>query len=100
MRIICLTLLIASLLHGALVVTDLGGTQTQHLFSITGLTGACTIKVSESNTLTPLHPDVDGAKHSGSSTDTGRADTIVQADGAHIVTIGHQINDRALATDT
>lgn len=82
---------------GALVVTVTGVTQTQALLQETGFSGACTIRISSSPSLTPLHPDVDGTEYSGASLDTSRADTITSADGTtRTVTIGHQTDDRAL----
>ena len=38
--------------------------------------------------------------YTGSSTDTGRRDTITWADGTRIVTLGHMNDDRALAAET
>lgn len=74
-------------------------TPMQAVMQIRGGSG-CTIEVSENPTFAPLHPDVDGTKHSGSSTDTGRADTITQSDGTELVTVGHMNDDRALAAAT
>ncbi len=81
-------------------VTVAGATQTQAAMSIRNYSGSCTIAVSESPSLTPLHPDVNPAEYLNSNIDTGRADTITQSNGARLVTIGHMNDDRALAAFT
>ena len=87
-------------LYGALSVTVTSVTQTQALFQEQGFSGPCTIAVSSSPSLSPLHPDV-STEYPGSSIDTSRGDTIISADGAtRTVTIGHMNDDRALANFT
>lgn len=73
---------------------------TTAILVIRGATGACTLALSESSMLSPLHPDVDNAKYSGAGTDTGRPDTITRADGSRLVTLGHSVSDRSLAAST
>ena len=86
---------------GQLTATVTSVNQTQAVLQEQGFLGACTIAVSTSPSLTPLHPDFNGVEYSGANTDTGRADTIVSTDGlTRIVTIGHQNDDRALAAYT
>jgi hypothetical protein len=85
----------------ALTATVTSVNETQAVLQEQGFSGSCTILVSASQSLTPLHPDVNGAEYSGANTDTGRADTIQSADGStRIVTIGHMTDDRALAAFT
>jgi hypothetical protein len=91
----------ASSASGALTATITSVNQTQAILQEQGVTGACTIQVSSSPTMTPLHPDVDATKYSGASTDDGRADTIALAGGGtKLITLGHQTDDRALAAFT
>ena len=72
--------------------------QTQAVIQEQGFSGSCTIQLSTSPSMTPLHPDVNGTEYSGANTDTGRSDTITSSDGStRFVTIGHQNDDRALA---
>ncbi len=99
--LLLLVLLSASNSAGALTATITSVNQTQAVLVEQGFSGACTIEVSLSPSLTPLHPDVNGAEYMGASTDTGRADTLSSASGAtRTVTIGHQTGDRALAAYT
>ncbi len=86
---------------GALVATVTSVNQTQAVLQEQGFSGACTILVSTFQSMTPLHPDVNGVEYPAANTDTGRADTIISADGlTRLVTIGHQTDDRALAVYT
>lgn len=88
-------------LFGALTATITSVNQTQAILEEQGFTGTCTIQVSTSPAMSPLHPDVNGAEYPGASTDDGRADTLAtSAGGTKIVTIGHQTDDRALAAHT
>lgn len=85
---------------GAVSVSVVGTTQTQAVLQVTGATGGCSLEVSTAADHSSLVDDVDGAKHSGAGTDTSRADTIVQANGTRLVTIGHQEGKRALQSET
>lgn len=86
---------------GAMTATITSVNQTQAVLQEKGFQGSCTIAVSRSPSMTPLHPDVNAAEYSGANTDTGRADTLTSADGStRTVTIGHQNDDRALAAFT
>ncbi len=86
---------------GALTATITSANQTQAVLQEIGFQGSCTIQVSTSPSMTPLHPDVNAAEYAGANTDTGRADTVTSADGTtRTVTIGHQNDDRALAVFT
>ena len=86
---------------GALTAAITSANQTQAVLQEQGFSGTCTILVSTSQSMTPLHPDVNAAEYSTANTDTGRADTITSADGlTRLVTIGHQTDDRALAAFT
>jgi hypothetical protein len=99
--IIFLTLISAVNSFGALTATITSVNQTQAVLQERGFSGTCTIQVSTSPALTPLHPDVNGAEYAGAGTDDGRADTIVSDAGAtKTVIIGHQTDDRALAAFT
>ena len=86
-------------LDAALSVAVTAQTQTQAILTIAGYSGACTIRLSTAGDFSIPHPDVDATKYAGSSTDTGRADTITWADGRRLVTLGHMNDDRALAAD-
>ena len=100
MRRISLLLLVLSPLHAEVKLSFLSATQTQALVAIRGATGTCTLALSESASYSPPAPDVDESKYAGASTDSGRADTITWSDGTRVVTLGHQINDRALGVLT
>ncbi len=91
------------LAFGALTVSLEPGypTQTTAVFAVTGFTGGCTWEVSKSNTYSPVVDDVDATVHSGANVDTSRSDTFTRSSGTvRVVTIGHNVNRRALATDT
>lgn len=77
-----------------------GITPQQVIMSIASPTGDCTIEVSESATYSPLIPDVNPALYAGSNVDNTRPDTITQASGTRLVTIGHRTADRSLSTLT
>ncbi len=100
-KVLLVSLIYSSAAMAALSVTGVNSTPTQALMFISGFTGDCTIKLSESPSLTPLHPDTDGSKYAGADTDTGRPDTFTQSSGTiRVVTVGHRTSDRALATET
>lgn len=84
--------------QGALTVTFGGSTQTQAILIEKGFSGPCTIVVSPSSSFSPTIPDFNGTEYSGSSTDTGRADTITSNDGlTRTIFVGHVADgDRAL----
>ena len=86
---------------GALTASITSVNQTQAVLREQGFSGPCTILVSTSQSLAPLHPDFNGVEYPNANTDTGRADTILSADGGtRTVTIGHPTDDRALAAFT
>ena len=96
-----LLLLSTSNSFGALTATITSVNQTQAILQEQGFSGSCTIQVSTSPSMTPLHPDVNASEYPGASTDDGRPDTIKSAGGGtKLVTLGHLIDDRALATFT
>lgn len=98
---VLLALLAAGNCFGALTATITSVNQTQAILTERGFSGTCTVQVSTSPTMAPLHPDVNGTEYPGASTDDGRADTIVSAGGGtKLVTLGHLNADRALAAWT
>lgn len=72
----------------------------QVIMSIAGASASCTLEVSENPTYTPPIPDVNASLYAGSNIDTSRPDTITQASGTRLVTIGHRLADRSLFTVT
>lgn len=96
-----LVVIAASRCLGALSVTITSVNQTQAILEETGFSGPCTIQVSTSPTMTPLHPDFNSSEYTGASIDNGRPDTITSpGGGTRLVTIGHLTGDRALAAFT
>lgn len=85
---------------GQVKVQSLGATPTQAVIAIRNYTDSCVIELSESPTYAPVVPDVDPVLYPGSNVDTNRLDTITWSDGTRLVTLGHQTDDRALATAT
>ena len=81
-------------------VTLSGATPTQAIVVIRNQTGNCKLELSESPSYAPVVPDVDQSLYGGSNIDVYRPDTIVWADGTRVITLGHQIDDRALAAAT
>jgi hypothetical protein len=80
-------------------ITSVG--QQQAILQIQGFNATCSLVLSTSNSLTPVHPDVNGTEYAGSNTDTGRADTITSQFGqTRLVTLGHPTDDRSLAAST
>lgn len=97
-RLFWVGLLFAGNALGALTATVTSVSQTQAVLQEQGFSGSCSVLLSTSPALTPLHPDVDGTEYSGSGTDSSRPDTLVSGDGStRTVTLGHLNDDRALA---
>lgn len=92
--------LLSVALQAAITVTNLGVSSQQGVLSIASPVGPCTIEVSLSNTYSPVIRDVDPVFYPGANVDTSRPDTLVWADGTHIVTIGHLVADRSLLAAT
>jgi hypothetical protein len=75
---------------GTVTLSVIGATQTQALIKVQGVGGDCIIAAD------PPIIDLDPFRYRGANTCAGRPDTIAWSDGTKILTIGHQIGNRAL----
>lgn len=100
MRLFCIIAL-AAVSFAQPLIQRIDTTPQQALITYTpGTAGFCTIAVSESESMTPLHADIDPARYANSNRDDQNADRTPEGRGTNTrrtFVAGTRINDRSLA---